>query len=166
MNDIEEIEQHARRKRSSSNLKLIQRWMDDFQGGPLPHLKRLAESAEFLHEGAAEDLGALTQALNALEPLRFVAPSYAARVRALKTAMDEFAGEGAAVPRFQKRWDALEESLVEVETVMTDSGPGAEERDRAWERLLTELTGLADCLKAMSTQDVSDPGRPTTKQEN
>ncbi|MYR95472.1 MULTISPECIES: hypothetical protein [unclassified Streptomyces] len=148
MSEIARIEALAKKARRRPAFDEITDWSNEFREGPLSSYETAAESVSEIQEGS--DLFKFLDSLDSLAEEGMISDAFAGKVRALRTAVDEVAGEENPFEQLKEQWEAFEEKLTEMERAF-DSPKEYEtdEKDAMWDELTTSLGDISDTLKVL-----------------
>ncbi|MEU4920257.1 hypothetical protein AB0G29_12960 [Streptomyces parvus] len=148
MSEIARIEALTKKTRRRPAFDEIMDWSNEFREGPLSSYETAAETASEIQEGS--ELFKFLDSLDSLADEGMISDAFAAKVRTLRAAADEVAGEENPFEQLKEHWGDFEEKLTDMERAFDSPRDyETEDKDAMWDELTTSLGNISDTLKVL-----------------
>lgn len=148
MSEIARIEALTRKTRRRPAFDEITDWSNEFRDGPLSSYETAAETVSEIQEGS--ELFKFLDSLDSLAEEGMISEAFAEKVRTLRAAADEVAGEENPFEQLKEHWEDFEEKLTEMERAFDSPREyETEDKDAMWDDLTTSLGNISDTLKVL-----------------
>ncbi|XMN06964.1 hypothetical protein ACK8N7_13380 [Streptomyces griseobrunneus] len=148
MSEIARIEALTKKARRRPAFDEIMDWSNEFREGPLSSYETAAGTVAEIQEGS--ELFKFLDSLDSLAEEGMISDAFAGKVRTLRAAVDEVAGEENPFEQLKAQWEAFEEKQTEMERAFDNPKKyEADEKDAMWDELTTSLGDISDTLKVL-----------------